>query len=87
MQARLDPRKAAPDAMKAISDLHVHVRESRLDHKLLELISIAVHGAWTCTAKSCAPSGKPAHLSPRLSVPKTQIRGTGDGAHQGAHAR
>jgi AhpD family alkylhydroperoxidase len=50
MQARLDPRKAAPDAMKAISDLHVHVRESRLDHKLLELIKM---GASQINSRSC----------------------------------
>jgi hypothetical protein len=32
MQARLDPRKAASEAMKAISDLHAYVRRSGHDH-------------------------------------------------------
>ena len=36
MQARLDPRKVAPDAMKAVSDLHAYVRRCGLDHTLLE---------------------------------------------------
>jgi AhpD family alkylhydroperoxidase len=40
MQARLDPRKAAPQAMKAISDLHAYVRKCGLDHKLLELVKL-----------------------------------------------
>ena len=40
MQARLDPRKAAPDAMKAISTLHAYVSHCGLDHKLLELIKL-----------------------------------------------
>src|SRR6202035_4382318 len=40
MQARLDPRKAAPEAMKAIADLHGYVRTCSLDHNLLELIKM-----------------------------------------------
>jgi alkylhydroperoxidase family enzyme len=40
MQARLDPRKAAPEAMKAMSDLHAYVHRSGLDHKLLELVKL-----------------------------------------------
>lgn len=40
MQARLDPRKAAPEAMKAISNLHAYVRKCGLDHKLLELVKL-----------------------------------------------
>jgi len=40
MQARLDPRKAAPDAMKAMSNLHTYVGHCGLDHKLLELIKL-----------------------------------------------
>ncbi len=40
MQARLDPRKAAPEAMKAIADLHGYVRTCSLDHNLLELIKL-----------------------------------------------
>ncbi len=37
MKARLDPRKIAPDAMKAMSALHDYVRSCRLDHRLLAL--------------------------------------------------
>jgi len=40
MQARLDPRKVAPEAMKAVSDLHAYVRRCGLDHNLLELIKL-----------------------------------------------
>ncbi len=40
MRARLDPRKAAPEAMKAIGDLHGYVRRCGLDHKLLELVKL-----------------------------------------------
>ena len=40
MQARLDPRKVAPDAMKAMSDLHAYVARCGLDHTLLELIKL-----------------------------------------------
>ena len=40
MQARLDPREAAPEAMKAISNLHNFVRECGLDHMLLELVKL-----------------------------------------------
>jgi AhpD family alkylhydroperoxidase len=40
MQARLDPRKAAPDAMKAMSSLHAYVANCGLDHKLLELVKL-----------------------------------------------
>ena len=40
MEARLDPRKAAPDAMKAMSALHDYVRVCGLDHGLLELVKL-----------------------------------------------
>jgi AhpD family alkylhydroperoxidase len=40
MQARLDPRRVAPEAMKAVSDLHAYVRRCGLDHKLLELVKL-----------------------------------------------
>jgi len=40
MQARLDPRKAAPEAMKAMSNLHVYVGKCGLDHNLLELVKL-----------------------------------------------
>ena len=40
MQPRLDPRKVAPDAMKAMSVLHDYVRVCGLDHKLLELVKL-----------------------------------------------
>ena len=40
MKARLDPRKAAPEAMEAISHLHAYVRNCGLDHKLLELVKL-----------------------------------------------
>jgi len=40
MQARLDPRKVAPEAMKVISALHTYVRKSGLGHDLLELVKL-----------------------------------------------
>jgi AhpD family alkylhydroperoxidase len=40
MQARLDPREAAPDAMKAMSSLHAYVAKCGLDHTLLELVKL-----------------------------------------------
>jgi AhpD family alkylhydroperoxidase len=40
MQARLNPRKAAPEAMEAMSNLHAYVRRCGLDHQLLELIKL-----------------------------------------------
>ena len=40
MQARLDPRKLAPEGMNAISELHAYVRECGLDHTLLELVKL-----------------------------------------------
>ena len=40
MQARLNPRKAAPAAMKAMSNLHAYVRQCGLDHQLLELVKL-----------------------------------------------
>ncbi len=40
MQARLDPRKAAPEAMKAMSALHAYVGKCGLDHKLIELVKL-----------------------------------------------
>ncbi len=38
MKARLDPRKAAPDAMQAMSNLHAYASEYELDRKLLALM-------------------------------------------------
>jgi AhpD family alkylhydroperoxidase len=40
MEARLDPRKVAPDAMGAISALHAYVHECGLDHTLLKLVKL-----------------------------------------------
>ena len=40
MKARLDPRKIAPDAMKAMGALHGYVRDCGLDHQLLELVKL-----------------------------------------------
>jgi AhpD family alkylhydroperoxidase len=40
MEARLDPRKVAPDAMKAMSAIHDYVRVCGLDHGLLELVKL-----------------------------------------------
>jgi AhpD family alkylhydroperoxidase len=40
MQARLDPRKAAPEAMKVMSNFHAYVAKCGLDHKLLELVKL-----------------------------------------------
>src|SRR6202050_3553713 len=40
MQARLDPRKVAPEAMKVVSALHTYVRKSGLEHDLLELVKL-----------------------------------------------
>lgn len=40
MQARLDPRKASPEAMKAMSGLHAYVGRCGLDHTLLELVKL-----------------------------------------------
>lgn len=40
MQARLDPRKASPEAMKAMTNLHAYVGKCGLDHKLLELVKL-----------------------------------------------
>ena len=40
MKARLDPRQAAPEAMKAMTALHRYVGQCGLDHKLLELIKL-----------------------------------------------
>lgn len=40
MQARLDARKAAPEAMQAMSNLHAYVSRCGLDHKLLELVKL-----------------------------------------------
>jgi AhpD family alkylhydroperoxidase len=38
MQARLDARKAAPEAMQALSQVHVYVAKCGLEHSLLELV-------------------------------------------------
>ena len=40
MQARLDFRKASPQADKAMSALHAFVRSCGLDHTLLELVKL-----------------------------------------------
>lgn len=40
MNARLNPRLAAPQAMKAMSDLHSYVKKCGLEHTLLELIKL-----------------------------------------------
>lgn len=40
MQVRLDPRKAAPEAMKAMSNLHAYVGKCGIEHKLLELVKL-----------------------------------------------
>ncbi len=40
VQARLDPRKTAPEAMKAMSNLHAYVGTCGLDHRLLELVKL-----------------------------------------------
>lgn len=40
MKARLDPRQAAPEAMKAMSALHAYVGKCGLDHGLLELVKL-----------------------------------------------
>ena len=40
VQARLDPRKAAPEAMQAMSSLHAYVGRCGLDHGLLELVKL-----------------------------------------------
>ena len=38
MEARLNPAKVAPDALKAMRAMHDYVENCGLDHKLLELI-------------------------------------------------
>jgi AhpD family alkylhydroperoxidase len=40
MQARLNARKVAPAAMKAMSNLHAYVGQCGLDHQLLELVKL-----------------------------------------------
>jgi AhpD family alkylhydroperoxidase len=40
MKARLDARKAAPEAMKAMTALHQYVGKCGLDHTLLELVKL-----------------------------------------------
>ena len=40
MQARLNPREAAPEAMKAMSNLHGYISRCGLDHQLLELVKL-----------------------------------------------
>jgi AhpD family alkylhydroperoxidase len=40
MKARLDPRKAAPEGMNAMSGLHAYVKTCGLEHGLLELIKL-----------------------------------------------
>jgi AhpD family alkylhydroperoxidase len=48
MQARLNPREAAPEAMKAISNLHAYVRRCGLDHQLLELVKLRASQINSC---------------------------------------
>ena len=48
MQARLDPRKAAAEAMKAMSDLHAYVGKCGLDHNLLELVKLRASQINSC---------------------------------------
>jgi AhpD family alkylhydroperoxidase len=48
MQARLNPRKAAPEAMKALSNLHAYVRRCGLDHQLLELVKLRASQINSC---------------------------------------
>lgn len=48
MQARLNPCKAAPEAMKAISNLHTYVRRCGLDHQLLELVKLRASQINSC---------------------------------------
>ena len=65
MQARLDPRKAAPEAMKAMSHLHAYVGKCGLDHKLLELVKLRasqINGCAWCMdmhAKELRAAGEP----------------------------
>ncbi len=40
MKARLEARKASPEAMKAMSELHAYVGKCGLDHTLLELVKL-----------------------------------------------
>lgn len=40
MEARLDPRKVAPEAIEAMSKLHAHVAKCGLEHGLLELVKL-----------------------------------------------
>src|SRR3974377_1584241 len=48
MQERLDPRKAAPEAMKVMSDLHAYVRRCGLDHKLIEWVKLRASQINSC---------------------------------------
>lgn len=48
MQARLDPRKILPEAMKAMNNLHAYVRTCGLDHKLLELVKLRASQINSC---------------------------------------
>ena len=48
MKSRLDPRKAASEAMKAMSDLHAYVRRCGLDHKLIELVKLRASQINSC---------------------------------------
>ena len=48
MQARLDPRKVAPDAMKVMSNLHAYVGHCGLDHKLIKLRASQINGCAWC---------------------------------------
>jgi AhpD family alkylhydroperoxidase len=50
MQARLDPRKAAPEAMQAVSNLHAYVNKCGLDHELLELVKLRASQINNCAS-------------------------------------
>jgi AhpD family alkylhydroperoxidase len=48
MEARMDFRKASPQAAQAISDLHAFVRKSGLPHTLLELVKLRASQINSC---------------------------------------
>ena len=69
MQARLEPRKVAPDGMKAVSTLNAYVHKCGLDHKLLELIKLRasqINGCAWCMdmhTKELRVDGRPNSVS------------------------
>jgi AhpD family alkylhydroperoxidase len=48
MQARLDPRQAAPDAMRAMAQLHAYVASCGLERSLLELVKLRASQVNNC---------------------------------------